>query len=419
MIGNDVSPPRSRLGRRRSGTAEWHMSSKAVSVSVPDIVKWSDRECLEFLVEVRFGSWKTVSCPHCGTISDHYWRVLEKRWKCKGCGSTFSITSGTVFSRRKLSLQSMITGTLMWINSAAGQPALELKRHLKTTYNTVFVMQHKLREALVRGYNVGLLSGDVEMDGAHQSGRRAAEKRGRPQVSQPVSAGTDPKELQAHVLTKTGRSAAKAKAKKTGVVDPMYGNTLPQNRRILFTVRKRFGLRGKGACSTRVAIGLVETDVVAEAVLNTFLTPSESYLNTDSQPAYIQLGKRFQAHRTVVHSKELCGPNGENNNQCEELNGRFDRAEKGIYLNVEPKYLLDYAVETSFRSDTRRLPNGDQLKMAMNVALTVGESEYWKGFTRGHHRLVELTHPQPRPAPASGPSKGRHPISSANGRAPR
>lgn len=39
---------------------------------------------------------------------------------------------------------------------------------------------------------------------------------------------------------------------------------------------------------------------------------------------------------------------------------RYDRAEKGIYLNIEPKYMLDYACETAFRSDTRRLgePSG-------------------------------------------------------------
>lgn len=112
---------------------------------------------------------------------------------------------------------------------------------------------------------------------------------------------------------------------------------------------------------------------------------------------------------TVEHSKELRGPNGENNNQSEELNWRYDRAEKGVYLNIEPKYMLDYAVETSFRADTRRLANGQQLKLALAVALNVGESMFWKGFTHGQHRTVELTHPMPQAAGASGPPKGRQP----------
>ena len=34
----------------------------------------------------------------------------------------------------------------------------------------------------MRGYNVGLLNGDVEIDGAYQAGFKADEKRGRPQL---------------------------------------------------------------------------------------------------------------------------------------------------------------------------------------------------------------------------------------------
>lgn len=404
--------------RRRSGTAKWHMSREAVSLSVPELLHWTDRQCLEFMVEVRFGSWDTVSCPHCGTVGRHYWRPLEKRWKCKGCGSTFSVTSGTVFAKRKKPLRDILGSVLLWLNSAAGQPALELKRHMDTTYSTAFTLQHKMREALLRGYNVGLINGDVEIDGAHQSGWRAAEKRGVPQGSRPVDGDTEQKALNEIMLTQTGRSSSRKK-KMDGAIDPEFGRRLPKDRRIFFAVRKRSGVRGKGACTTRVAIGLSETAPVAAAILKNFVAMPESYLNTDSSPAYTEMGKGFREHFTVEHGKMLSGPDGENNNQAEELNGRYDRAEKGIYLNIEPKYMLDYAVETAFRSDTRRLPNGQQLKLAMNIALGVGESMFWKGFTHGHHRLVELIHPLPQPAPASGPAKGRHPISSANGRPPR
>lgn len=89
------------------------------------------------------------------------------------------------------------------------------------------------------------------------------------------------------------------------------------------------------------------------------------------------------------------------------------------YLNIEPKYMLDYAVEAAFRADTRRLPNGQQLKLLLNVALNVRESLFWKGFSRGHHREVELIHPVPQPAKPSGPKRGRHPITAMNGRSPR
>lgn len=187
----------------------------------------------------------------------------------------------------------------------------------------------------------------------------------------------------------------------------------------MFAVRQRSGIEGKGARLARIAVGLAETGPIADAVLKSFVALPESFLNTDSSPAYAAAGKRSRGHFVVEHGKELSGPNGENNNQAEELNGRYDRAEKGIYLNIEPKYLLDYAVETAFRSDTRRIPNGEQLKLAMSLALNVGPSQFWPGFTHGRHRTVELLCPQPQFARASGPAKGRHPISSANGRPPR
>lgn len=41
--------------RSRSGTAAWHMSREAVTLSVTDVAQWDDKKCHEFMVEVR---WK-------------------------------------------------------------------------------------------------------------------------------------------------------------------------------------------------------------------------------------------------------------------------------------------------------------------------------------------------------------------------
>jgi len=393
--------------RRYTGTAPWHLSREAVSISVKEVFGWTKQQCLDYLVQVRFGDWDSVDCPHCRTVGKHYWRPLQSRWKCAGCHKTFSVTSGTVFAYHKRSLQDIISSVLLWLNSAAGQPALELKRHMNTTYNTAFTLQHKMREAMMRGYNVGLVSGDLEMDGAHQSGRRAAEKRGKPQVSMSFEdapaegADAEPDEK---LLTLAGQKKERKK-RQQGEIDPEFGWRMPKDRRIVLAVRKRSGQKGKGAMTTRIAVGLAETTEVAESVIRGFVVVPESKLNTDASPAYKEPGKHFISHHKVEHAKMLVGPLGENNNQVEEYNWRMDRAEHGVYLNIEPKYLLDYAVEASFRADTRRLPNGDQLKLALSLAMNVGKSLFWTGFTRGRHRAVELTHPAPRTAPASGPKK--------------
>jgi transposase-like protein len=414
-----------RFVRRRSGTAKWHMSREAVNLPLADIYKLDEYECWKLFVEARFGGKDTVRCPYCGSIGTHYFRLHDRRWKCHGCKSTFTVTTGTMFAQHKLSLRDLLIGALTWVNSAAGQPALQLKRHVDKSYNTAFTLQHKLREALMRGYNVGLLSGDIEMDGAYQAGFNAATKRGKAATAHGAIPGLSDEDIieKAKLLTTIAQEKARQSRKKQDAAEgkPSAGLATRRSKdaRMLMVVRKRSGVKGRGAVGSRVAVALSESEDIAKSIIGDFVANSESYLNTDSGSAYAKQKDFFLKHRTVTHSKELVGPNGENNNQAEELNFRYDRAEKGIYLNIEAKYLLDYAVETAFRSDTRRLANGDQLRIALNMALSVGVSKFWRGFTRGKHRTVEMLHPAPRAAPSSGPMKGRHPMSSANGRPPR
>lgn len=399
--------------RKHSGTARWHMSKDAVDIALGDVYRMSHSEALELLVQARWGSRDAIRCPYCGTVGPH--RGVSS-WRCCGCHKPFSITARTVFADRKLGLQDVIAGVLMWVNSSGGQPALELKRHWRTSYNTAYTLQHKIREALVRGYNVGLVSGDIEMDGSHLSGRRSVERRGRPQVSQPATDDDDARILE----TKSKGQSRRTRQKKSGVLHPESGTrSLSPDRRIVLAVRKRSNVKGRGAIETRVAVGLAEDHDAVQAVMSDFIACRESVLNVDESPTYEKLQAEFAGYRPVTHSKEYRGPDGESNNFAEELNARMDRAERGTYRNIEPKYLLDYAVEVAFRCDTRRMPNGDQLKLALHVAMSVGESRFWRGFTHGRHRALELTHPQPRPAKSSGPAKGRNPISVANGRPPR
>lgn len=415
--------PVTRPMRKRSGTAKWHMSREAVSLPLEELYLMDEEACWRFFVEARFGGKNTVRCPYCGSIGKHYLRTADKRWKCHGCKSTFTITTGTVFAQRKIPLRKLLLGALTWVNSAAGQPALELKRHVDTTYNTAFTLQHKLREALMRGYNVGLLSGDVEIDGAYQAGFKADEKRGQPKVT-PRAPGLTDQDIKekAATLTQVAQQKERIRRKKDapeGEKTSGLAGRRSKHTRMLISVRKRSGIRGRGAAASRVAVALSEDDEIARSVVRDYIAAAESYLNSDGASGYAQQKDDFLEHRSVTHSKELVGPDGANNNLAEEFNFRYDRAEKGIYLNIEAKYLLDYAVEIAFRSDTRRLPNGTQLQIALKMALSVGVSQFWRGFTHGKHRTQEPLRPVPQPALSSGPRKGQHPISSANGRPPR
>ena len=396
--------------RLSSPASQWHMSPKAVDRSVEEFARWSDLRCVRHLAKVRWGSHVDVVCAHCNTCADHYWSDKELRWKCKHCGKRFSVTSQTVFANRRIPLQKLLAGLHLWACGAAGQPALELRRMLKFGgYNTAFNLISKLREGLVRGFNTGLISGVVEMDGAHASGRRASEKSGKPINYRSAEAVAEDEELA--LLTQSARQRKKRQEKAAGlaaggVLHPEHGNVFPPTRRIVVTIRKRSNTSGGGSVMTRVGIGHAETPAVAEALAKAYVAIPESVLATDTGTAFSKLGKKFLLHLQVNHSETLVGPNGEHSNNAESFSARQDRSEKGVYLNIEPKYLHDYAVETAFREDHRRVAPGAAADKALAFALGVGHSHFWRGFTHGHHRKHEILLTGNIASSASGPKKG-------------
>ncbi|MBV8037348.1 IS1595 family transposase [Roseateles sp.] len=415
-------PKRSSISRPSSDATRWHMSKDAVDRSVLDVANWTDLGCIKHLAQLRWGSSKKVTCSHCNASDEHYWSSTERRWKCRSCGKRFSVTSGSVFASHKLSLQAILAGVLIWATGASGVPALQMRRMLDFGgYNTAFTLASKMREGLERGFNTGMVSGVVEIDGSHQSGRRASEKRGRPLTFRT----TDPEEAQKDaLLTSSARSKKKREEKAAALAaggreHPEHGAVFPAARRMAITIRQRSGSKGKGAAVTRVGIGLAETPEVVQALVDKYIAKPESILATDTGTAYSKVGKEFQLHVTVNHSEALVNEKGHHVNNAESFGARQDRSEKGIYLNLEPKYLMDYVVETAFREDHRRMPPGKTADRAMHFAMNVGRSMHWTNFTHGKHRDYEILYPENKPAKASGPVKGRSPVSSVNGRPPR
>lgn len=434
--------PKKRSRINLSSTAGHHTSrKKAVSLSVPQLSRMTEKKAHDMLVKMRWGGWSIIACPFCFSSSDHYYRKDEMRWKCKGCGKVFSVTSGTVFSSLKLDYRTLLSSVLTWINSAEGQPALELMKHTDIAFNTAYVTQQKMREAIVRGYNVGLMAGDIEMDGSHRSGWNSTGRRGITQTGKNTfeevekdkaqqegrevtkPAGPSAK-VDSFALTTKGREIRKkerkAKAASEGVAVDSFKGKYPSDRRILLVFRRRANQKKAGVSKTRVLVVEDESKASVKRAALEYMAVPESYLNSDGDNAYSEIGRDFKGHSVVDHGRMLIGLLGENNNQAESFNRGIKRAEKGIHLNIEAKYILDCSAETAFKADhSTKTSNGERLNIAMNLALNVGESLFWKGFTHGKHRDFEPTFPEPKPYSASGPKKGSNQASAANGRPPR
>jgi hypothetical protein len=116
----------------------------------------------------------------------------------------------------------------------------------------------------------------------------------------------------------------------TGAILPESGQRLDKHRQLLLAVTQRSALQGRGASATRLHIATSKDAPAPPAVTKAFIAVPESVLNTDTSPAYTELGTRFRAHRTVEHSRTLIGPNGEHNNHVESFAWRVKRGEKGI-----------------------------------------------------------------------------------------
>lgn len=382
--------------RSRTGTASHHLSTDAVGFGLDDLDKLTPKEVVFLLAEARWGSSQTMACPHCGTIEKHYWRNREHRWKCKACDKTFSVTSGTVLADHKLPLVKLLKIIFSWANGSSGKAALQLRRDWNVSYPTVFTLLHKMREGLMRGFNVGVLCGVQEMDGMDVNGRRYKEKRNKPQGG----GGAGAPKLPEHLLKPTGEVQGPPAPPKAGKAAKQH-----PDRRIMLVTRQRGVAKGKGAAFTRIAMAITESGKTVLATAQRFIS-AESAVMSDEDPSYAAFGKLFAQHETIKHSETFSKPGGIHNNHAESFNWRARRAAEGIYLNPSNKYLQDYMVEQAWREDTRRLSTFDRLKALLTSVLNVGLSQWFRGYTHGHHREYEFLVEGQRPAKGRGKPKG-------------
>ncbi len=376
--------PHRSVRRPVAPSTRHRQSSQAVDRSVLDYGGLGEEEHVLALARARWGSETEVVCPLCGTFDEHHWRPAELRWKCRSCDKSFSVTSKTVFADQQVGVAQLRAAAFLWAAEASGAPALALRRKLNlVSYNTAFTLCHKLREGIARGYNTGLISGLVEMDGAHTSGRRASQKRGKPLTGGKKTAEEVAAENQAIVAAAS--NGPKEGTPWAGVRDPQHGYLYPPLRRITMSIRRRSAHKGQGALRTLVGMARTESPEVVQAFIERRVCTPESVLATDSSTAYSPSSRKFKLHLVVNHSETMVGPNGEHVNNAESMTARHDRSEV-VYTNIEPKYAHEYLCETAFRDDHSGLPAGRRSDVVLFWALNVGPSKDWTGFTHGKHR---------------------------------
>lgn len=273
-------------------------------------------------------------CPHCGC--DAVYEYAARRiFKCKACEKQFSLTSGTIFSNRKLAMRDILAAIAIFVNGANGVAALRLSREIGCTYKTAFVLAHKLREVLGTLRTPDKLTGIVEIDGVWVGG---------------------------HIKPKN-----KIEEREDRRLAHMRKS---DKRRSVVTLRER---RPGGRTLTTVLQS--EAEGVEFVLANT----DESAAIHADEGSHWDVLMAYRDLQQVNHSLRYVDGKTHTNN-VESFNSRVRRAERGVHHRISGRHLQGYADEFAWREDYRRVSNGQQFAAVMRGATRAGVSREWKGY---------------------------------------
>ena len=109
-------------------------------------------------------------CPHCGS---HSTRKNEDKnaqpYRCNDCHKYFSCKIGTVMENSRIPVRKWVIAMYLMSTNLKGVSSMKLRRDLKVTQKTAWMMAQKIREGWKQGES--LLDGTVEVDEVYIGGK--------------------------------------------------------------------------------------------------------------------------------------------------------------------------------------------------------------------------------------------------------
>jgi transposase-like protein len=308
------------------------LSTAARSLSLARVARMSDAEAAEAFKQIRWSATGgEPNCPRCGCLGVHAYQT-RALFKCKACEHQFSVTSGTIFASRKLSLRTVLLAIAIFVNGAKGHSALQLSRDIDVQYKTAFVLSHKIREALAAENANATVSGDVAVDGAYFGGHVRPANHRENRVDRRLA------------VNQTGKRRVVVIAREKG------GKTLP------FVFKSE--PEALETLGQRIEVG--------------------STVHADEATHWDALHSRYLTKR--INHQVAYSTDGACTNDAESFFSRLRRCEIGIRHHIAGPYLNAYAAEMAWREDNRRRSNGEQYLIAVNAVLAHAVSRQWKGY---------------------------------------
>ena len=101
----------------------------------------SEQQCREALAKVRWS--KGFCCQACGHTGHCHLKGRDV-YQCNRCKRQVSLTGGTLFAETKLPLRTWFLAIYLLTQHKNGISALALRRQLGVSYNTAWLLKHKL-----------------------------------------------------------------------------------------------------------------------------------------------------------------------------------------------------------------------------------------------------------------------------------
>jgi hypothetical protein len=99
------------------------ISPAARSLSIAQVLRFTDTEAFDTFKRVRFAANEgRPFCQHCGVAKVYELAETPIRWKCSGCRKKFSVTSGTLFHSRKLSIRDYLAVVALFTGGLRASP---------------------------------------------------------------------------------------------------------------------------------------------------------------------------------------------------------------------------------------------------------------------------------------------------------
>lgn len=121
-----------------------------------------------FFEQRRWGD--SPQCPHCESQSTS--RVKNGKpmpHRCRDCRKHFSVRTGTLMERSKITLHQWLMAIWMLHTARKGVSSVQMAKTLGISQQSAWFLQHRIREAMQDGG--GLLGGAVEVDETYIGGK--------------------------------------------------------------------------------------------------------------------------------------------------------------------------------------------------------------------------------------------------------